>query len=208
MRRREFIVGLGGAVAWPVVARAQQTPVIGYLSFRSAESDVSMLAAFRRGLNGAGWGEGRNVAIEYRFADGQVDRVRALGMELTARRVAVIVLVGLIANDEVFEFMKASRIPIVFNTGADPVHYGLVSSLNRPGGNLTGINTLVSEMTTKHIEFLHYVVPNAKTIAALVDSGGYGLAEETDARKAAAAVCKCLFFVPSTTVRSKLSLRR
>jgi putative tryptophan/tyrosine transport system substrate-binding protein len=125
MKRREFIVGLGSAAAWPLVARAQRQamPVVGYLSGRSSESDVSMLIAFRRGLGEAGFVEGRNLAIDYRFADGQYDLLPALGTELMARQVAVIVLVGALVNDEVVRFMKASQIPIVYAAGADPRHW-------------------------------------------------------------------------------------
>jgi putative tryptophan/tyrosine transport system substrate-binding protein len=161
MRRREFIAGIGSAAAWPIAVRAQQSkvPVIGYLSGRSSESDVSMLLAFRRGLGEAGFVEGRNVAIDYRFADGQVHLLPALGMELMARRVAVIVLVGALVNDVVVQFMKASQIPIVYMAGADPAYYGLVSSLNRPGGNMTGIDTFVQEVTTKYVELLHDLLP-------------------------------------------------
>jgi putative ABC transport system substrate-binding protein len=189
VKRRTFIAGLGSAAAWPLVARAQQKmPVIGYLSGRSSESDMAMLVAVRRGLEEVGYVEGRNVAIEYRFADGRSDRVPALGMELTARRVDVIVAVGVTANDEPVRFLKASQIPIVMVTGADPVHYGLVSSLNRPGGNLTGFNTFVSELTTKQIEFLHELAPRAKTIAIVVDSGVDNLILQSDARRAAASL--------------------
>ncbi len=188
MRRREFIAGLGSAAAWPMVLRAQQTavPVVGYLSGRSSESDVSMLIAIRRGLGEAGYVEGRNVAIDYRFADGQYDHLSELGMELMARRVAVIVLVGVLLNDEVVRFIKASQIPVVYAAGADPAHYGLVSSLNHPSGNITGINTFVQELTTKHIELLHDLVPRARTIAALM--GSTAVQVQSDARRAAASL--------------------
>ena len=172
MQRREFIAGLGGAAAWPVVAHAQQsaTPVIGYLTARSSESDLAMMAAFRRGLAEIGYAEGRNVAIEYRFADGQFDRVPALFAELTGRHVAVLVLAGSFAGfgDDGVRLLRSSQIPIVFNIGGDPVRAGLVASYNRPGGNMTGISTLVGSVTPKHIGLLHEVVPSAKTIALLI----------------------------------------
>jgi putative tryptophan/tyrosine transport system substrate-binding protein len=129
MRRRDFIAGLGGAAAWPVAARAQQPalPVIGYLGARSSESDVAMLAAVRRGLAEIGYAEGRNVAIEYRFADGQYDRLPALAMDLTGRHVAVIIYAGTAGNpeDALWRPLRASNIPIVFNAGTDPVPSGL-----------------------------------------------------------------------------------
>jgi putative tryptophan/tyrosine transport system substrate-binding protein len=173
MRRRQFIAGLGSVAAWPVTARAQQPamPMIGYLSSRSSESDVAMLAAFRRGLAEIGYAEGRNVAIEYRFADGQSDRLPALAMDLTGRHVAVIIYAGASGNpeDAVWRPLRASNIPIVYNggAGADPVRSGLVSSFNRPGGNITGINPL-NVLMGKFIELLHELVPDAKTIAVLM----------------------------------------
>ena len=173
MKRRNFITLLGGAAAaWPLAARAQQPamPVIAYLSSRSAESDVSMLVAFRRGLNETGYVEGRNLAIEYRFADGQYARLPALATDLIRRQVAVIVYAGAPSPsnpDAAWQQLRASQIPIVFNTGQDPVRAGLVASFNRPGGNLTGISTLVNLLTGKSLGLLHELVPNARTIALL-----------------------------------------
>jgi putative tryptophan/tyrosine transport system substrate-binding protein len=189
VRRREVIAGLGAAVAWPLAARAQQPamPVIGYLSARSSESDASMLVAVRRGLGEAGYVEGRNLAIEYRFADGQYDRLPALATDLTSRHVAVIVFAG--PGDGMVRFMRASQIPIVFAT-ADAVRRGFVSSLNRPGGNMTGIETFAGELTAKRVGLLHELVPDANTIALLVDADGAGAGGqgqvERDAREAAA----------------------
>ena len=127
MRRREFISVMGGAAAWPLAARAQQPrmPVIGYLSGRSAESDAAMLAALRRGLGEGGYIEGQNIAIEYRFSDGQYDRLPALMTELTGRQVSVLVVAGVAGT--VSGQMRASQIPIVFNVGDDPVRAGLVA---------------------------------------------------------------------------------
>jgi len=156
-------------------------PMIGYLSPRSSESDVLMLDAFRRGLNDTGHIEGQNVAIEYRFTDGQSDRLLALATELTDRHVAVIVWAGVPVTEEAIRFMRASQIPIVFETGVDPVRVGLVSSLNRPGGHMTGSSSLLEELTAKQLSLLLDLVPKAKKIAVL----GIALLEN-DAREAAA----------------------
>ena len=204
MRRRDFIAGLGGsAVAWPLTARAQQrqpaTPVIGYLSARSSESDVAMLAAFRRGLSEIGYAEGRNVAIEYRFADGQSDRVPALAMDLTGRHVAVIIYAGAGGNpeDAVWRPLRASNIPIVFNGAGDPVRSGLVSSYNRPGGNITGIVPL-NVLMGKHMGLLHEVVPNAKTIAVLVRSQSMQLVKDEAREPAATLGVQLLFLIANS----------
>src|SRR5262245_25232975 len=141
MRRRAFITGLGSTAALPLAARAQQPrmPTIGYLSGRSAESDAAMLAALRRGLREDGFIEGQNIAIEHRFSDGQYDRLPALMTELTGQ-VSVLVVAGVVGDaGTVTGQMRASQIPIVFNVGGDPVRSGLVASMNRPGGNMTGI---------------------------------------------------------------------
>jgi putative ABC transport system substrate-binding protein len=195
MRRREFIVGLGSAAVWPLAARAQQ-PVIGYLSGRSAESDVSMLAAFRQGLNEVGYIEGRNLAVEYRFADGQPDRVPALFTELTGRHVAVLVLVGATFGDDGVRLLRSSQIPIVLlNTVADLVHAGLISSYNRPGGNVTGSSNYLGLLTPKRLGLLHDLVPNAKTIALLA----YREQAKNDALEAAATLgLQVLFFTAGT----------
>ena len=153
IQRRNFITLLGGAAAWPLAARAQQPtmPVIGYLSPRTAESDASMLASVRRGLADVGYAEGR-VAIEYRFADAQYDRVPDLLTDLTQRKVDVIVVGGLAGQK--LQQVRASPIPIVSNITADPVRLGLVASMNRPGGNVTGVTTLGSELLGKHLGLL------------------------------------------------------
>src|SRR6516162_4147028 len=171
LRRREFITLLGGAAAWPFAARAQQRamPVIGYLSSRTAESDASMLVSVRRGLGDAGYAEGRNVAIEYRFTDGRYDPLSAQLTDLTQRKVGVIVLAGFVASGELLRQVRASPIPIVFSTGVDPVSSGLVASINRPGGNVTGVASLVGELSGKQLGLLHDLVPKAATIAALFD---------------------------------------
>jgi putative tryptophan/tyrosine transport system substrate-binding protein len=168
MRRREFITLLGGATAWPLAVSAQQTmPVVGYLSARSPEDTTHLVAAFRRGLVENGYVEGQNVAIQYRWALGQVDRLPVLAAELADRSVAILVATG---GPSAALAAKAatSTIPIVFSTG-DPVKAGLVASYNRPGGNTTGINLLTDTMEPKRLGLLHELVPQAATIGFLLN---------------------------------------
>ena len=170
MRRRDFLVLVGGAAAWPVAARAQQPamPVVGLLSSRSPGEATASLAAVRAGLAKGGYVEGQNVAIEYRWAEGHYDRLPALAVELTRRQVAVIVAMG--GEPSALAAKAATQsIPIVFNSGGDPVAAGLVASLNRPGGNATGVSMLFVEHGPKQLEILNELIPKLAVIAVLVN---------------------------------------
>jgi putative tryptophan/tyrosine transport system substrate-binding protein len=170
VRRREFIAGLGGAVAWPVVTRAQQRaqPVIAFVNNASFDGWADRLRAFGGGLNGTGFAEGRNVAIEYHQADGDSDRLSALIADLVRRRVSVMVTNG---NATLASKAATATIPIVFTAGADPVEMGMVASLNRPGGNLTGVVALSDSLGPKRLELLHELAPAATDFGVLVNPG-------------------------------------
>ena len=191
MRRREFLSVLGGAAAgWPLAAHAQQPaiPVIGLLNSQSPDGFADQLHGFRQGLKEAGFVEGENVAIEYRWAENQPDRVPALAADLVKRRVAVIAAFG----NHVAMMAKAATtsIPIVFNVGDDPVRLGLVASLARPGGNLTGVYFFTGELVAKRLELLRELVPGAARIDVLVAPSNPTITEATvrDAQAAARAL--------------------
>jgi putative ABC transport system substrate-binding protein len=168
MKRREFIARLGGAaVSWPLAARAQQAamPVIGFLRSTTGADSTPLVSAFRQGLKETGYVEGQNVTIEYRWGEGRQDRLPALVVDLISRKVAVVV-----GNHNAALAAKSATItvPVVVVTGADPVRDGLVASLNRPGGNVTGVSFLTIELGAKRLDLLRQLVPNAATIAMLV----------------------------------------
>jgi len=170
MKRRELITLLSGAAAWPLAARAQQAavPVIGYLELGASEGRVYMVTAFRKGLSELGYIEGRNVAIEYRWGNNEIDRLYDLAADLVARRVNVIAVAG--GGPSALAAKAAtSSIPIVFGTAGDPIQIGLVASLNRPGGNTTGFTTVASELEGKRLDLLSRIVPGAETIGVLVN---------------------------------------
>jgi putative tryptophan/tyrosine transport system substrate-binding protein len=205
MRRREFIsLSVAAAtIGWPIVTRAQQPalPVIGYLSTGTPESDADpYLVAFRKGLEGTGYIEGQNVAVEYRWAEFQNDRLPAMAADLVRRSVTVIATIG--GTPPALAARAAtSTIPIVFYSGVDPVQFGLVASLNRPGGNLTGIAALQSGLVAKRLELLHETVPKAAVIALLVNpTNRYTETETKIFYESARSLGLELYVVPASTV--------
>jgi ABC-type uncharacterized transport system substrate-binding protein len=204
VNRRAFITLLGGAAAWPLVARAQQAamPVVGLVNARSPEASARHAAAFRKGLGEAGYVEGQNVTVEYHWLDGQYDGLQSLVADLVRRRVAVIATPGLTAAAQAAK-AATTTIPILFGVGEDPVKLGLVTSLNRPGGNATGINYFLAEVAAKRLGLLHDLVPKAVRIAVLVNPANAPVAEATlrDMPEAARAIGLQIQFLNASTSR-------
>ena len=201
--RREFITLLSGAaLAWPIAARGQQAtiPMIGFLS--GASPVKAALAAFQKGLSDAGYIEGKNVTIEYRSADGHYDRLSGLAAELVRSQVGVIVTAGVGSTATLAARGATTSIPIVFLTGSDPVHLGFVSSLNRPGGNLTGVNNFVAELGAKQLGLLHELTPNAVRIAMLVNpDNANAVVETTETQSAARSIQRQLLILRAQAER-------
>jgi putative tryptophan/tyrosine transport system substrate-binding protein len=201
MSRREFITMLGGAAAWPFAARAQQPalPVIGFLNSSSPSGYARMVVAFRQGLNETGYIEGRNVTIEYRWAEGQNDRLPELAGDLVGRKVTVIAATT--AAAALAAKAATATIPVVFEMAGDPVQLGIIATLNRPGGNVTGVTNLNIEVAPKRLELLHEVIPAATTFALLINPSNPTLAEPTirDIRASAHTLGVQLHVVSATT---------
>jgi ABC-type uncharacterized transport system substrate-binding protein len=201
MNRRAVILGLGGAAAWPLAARAQQPamPVIGFLNQESAELSAHLLAGFRKGLSETGFVEKQSVAIEYRWAEGRYDRLPQLAADLVDRKVAVIAAAYYPAT--LAAKAATSTIPIVFISGVDLVAAALVASLNRPGGNLTGISNFNTSLTAKRLELLRQIVPRAETMAVLLNSTSPAAqTTEAEARMAARALRARVDLLAASTV--------
>ena len=206
LKRREFITLVGGvAAAWPLAARAQQpsVPIIGWLSGRSRDESAHLVAAFRQGLGEVGYAADRNVAIEFRWADGKSDRLPAMAADLIGRRVAVIAATGGNASGLAAKALTTT-IPIVFTSGIDPVKVGLVASLNRPGANVTGISFFSAELTAKGLGLLHELVPNAAVVALLVNPHSPESASQPADALVAARALKQSLLVLNATMESEI----
>ena len=203
MRRREFIKLIAGSAAWPLTATAQQppSPVIAFIRDGSAESNARGAVGFGKGLNEAGFIEGQNVTVEYHWLEGKYDGLPALLADLVRRNVAVMATPGNVPTRAAKE--ATSSIPIVFGVGEDPVELGVVASLAKPGGNATGINFLVGEVTAKRLRLLHDMVPGAVRIAVLLNPGNVVVAESTlrEVQKAAPAMGLQIQSIKATTTR-------
>jgi putative tryptophan/tyrosine transport system substrate-binding protein len=203
MRRRDFVKSIAASAAiWPFAVRAQQPskyPTVGFMSSAAADDELSRFAEFYKGLNESGFIEGRNVAIEYRWASGQLDRLPEMAADLVRRQVTVIAAVGA-PNSPLAAKAATAIIPIVFTVGADPVRLGLVPNLNHPEGNATGIVFLVNELGAKRLSLLSDLIPNATVIGFLVDpSNRNAEAEVNDMQKAAAALGRTLIVFPASS---------
>ena len=205
MRRRDLLTLLGGAASWPLAARAQQSglPVVGILGATEPGRSERYVAAIRNGLRGTGYLDGQNLAIEYRWADGQYDRLPVLAADLAHRRVAAIVPIGG-APSTIAAKSATTTIPIVFNMGADPVALGLVASMNRPGGNLTGVGMMVLEIEAKRLELLSELVPNAAPIAVIVNPSNAQAEMQSRAVHAAARTLKRRIVLLHATTRREI----
>jgi ABC-type uncharacterized transport system substrate-binding protein len=205
LARRDFITLLGGAMAaWPLATRAQQpaVPIVGYLSAAASDSPSANLAVFRRGLAEAGYVEGQNVAIEYRWAGDQPDRLPALATELVSRKVTVLYAVS---NAAAYAAKAAtSTVPIVFLSGGDPVDIGLVASLNRPEGNATGVTLFLNELSAKRLELLHETVPNVAVIAFMVNPTNPRAKVNTSELQAAARAARQDILIVNVSYESEL----
>jgi putative tryptophan/tyrosine transport system substrate-binding protein len=198
MHRREFISLLGGAAAaWPLAARAQTMPIIGYVSGRSLEYEERLLLSFRKGLEEEGYAAGRNVAVQYRFSDGDDSRLPAIAADFVRRQVAVIIASG---PSAVAAKGATSSIPIVFSSGANPVGQGLVASLSRPGGNATGVAVFTNELGPKRLELLRQLAPRPGLIAFIVNPHGTATAAQVkDLQTAAAALGQKILVLNAST---------
>jgi putative ABC transport system substrate-binding protein len=202
MKRREFITLVGSAAAWPLAAHAEQPgmPAIGFLNFASAANYQTQLAAFLKGLAESGYVEGRNVAIEYRWAEHQTDRLPALAADLVHRQVTVIAATSTPAA--IAAKAATTTIPVVFETGGDPIQLGLVQSLNRPGGNITGVSQTNVEIVAKRLELMHELLPTVRVFALLVNQANSALAEPVtkEVQTAARALGVELYVLSASTV--------
>jgi putative ABC transport system substrate-binding protein len=205
MKRREFITLLGGAAAmWPVAAAAQQPamPIVGYLSTRAPDDSGHIVGAFRKGLEEVGFADGRNVVVESRFAEGHYERLPALAEDLVRRRVTLLVATGGTSSAVAAKPLLPASMPMVFAMGGDPVNLGLVASLARPGGNVTGIAFLVNALSAKHVQLLQELAPSAKTIGFLVNPDDPNLVSDIkQAQEAADALALKLVVAKAATER-------